>query len=60
MKNPRLFKIDTLIWKHGQVKDKIAAIKDPKIYMREVEFLLKLEKEIQIQAAYVQHEGETL
>lgn len=60
MKNPRLFKIDTLIWKLKQTSARIPEITNPKIYLKEVEFILKLEKEIEIQAAYVQLEGEIL
>ncbi len=60
MKNPRLFKIDTLIWKLNQVSARIPEITNPRIYLKEVEFILKLEKEIEIKAAYVHHEGETL
>lgn len=60
MKNPRFFRIEALLKRHEKMKNQLVTMeyKSPKFYMNDVATLLHLEKEITIQAAYLEHEGE--
>jgi hypothetical protein len=60
MKNPRIFKIETLLWKYKQVAEFIKTLQPGDKFNRVLDQFLDIEKEIEIQAAYLSHEGELL
>lgn len=56
-KNARVFKIEALLWRYKQTNEFILTLKPGKKFDEVLEQFLDLEKEIEIQGAYLEHEG---